>query len=138
MAWSHSLALRFSDLDYLGHVTAAAYLAHYEEARAAWLAHTWQMPFPVYVVAVQHLEYLTEVRLGDSPLQIVITPVRVGTASFDLKERLLTRTGELKNRSSATLVSWDLDKRRSRPMTDAERAAIATQIDPRTTRSIAG
>jgi acyl-CoA thioester hydrolase len=130
MAWTHRLHLRFRDLDYLGHVTAAAYLAHYEEARATWLAETWQMPFPVYVVAVQHLEYLAEVRLHDSPLEFVVAPVRVGTASFDMAEELRTRTGELKNRSRATLVAWDLEARRSRPLTGAERAAIAAQIDP--------
>jgi acyl-CoA thioester hydrolase len=130
MGWTRALHLRFADLDYLGHVTAAAYLAQYEEARAAWLCETWDVEFPVYVVARQQLEYLREVRLADSPLTFDIAVARVGTSSFDLEETLATRTGEIKNRSQATLVTWDLETRRPRPLAPGERAALESQLAP--------
>jgi acyl-CoA thioester hydrolase len=130
MGWTHTLHLRFADLDYLGHVTAAAYLAHFEEARAAWLCETWDIELPVYVVARQELEYLREVRLPDGPLTFDISVVRIGTASFDVAETLATRTGEVKNRSAATLVTWDIPTRRPRPLSPAERGALEAQLVP--------
>jgi acyl-CoA thioesterase FadM len=130
MGWAHTLHLRFADLDYLGHVTAAAYLAHFEEARAAWLCETWGIEWPVYVVARQELEYLREVRLADSPLTIEIGVARIGGSSFGVRETLTSCSGELKNRSEATLVTWDLPTRRPRPLTADERTALEAQLAP--------
>lgn len=127
-SWTHSLALRPSDIDYLGHVTATAYLAFFEEARVRWLGEAWQMRHPTYVLVRQELDYLGEIRIGDSPLTVTIAVTRLGTASFDVAEELISNSGECKNRSRATLVAWDPDRRRSRPLNQAERAALTAQL----------
>lgn len=131
MAWQRQLHLRFGDLDYLGHVTAAAYLAHFEEVRATWMAETLNVRFPVYVVAHQEIQYLREVLLDDGPVTITVTPVELGTSRVVISEELLSRHGNLHARSRATLVMWDKETRRSRPMTDHERDAFGAQLPSR-------
>jgi acyl-CoA thioester hydrolase len=128
MVWERALQLRYGDLDYLGHVTAAAYLMLFEEARARWMAETLEVRFPVYVVANQRIGYLREVLLEDSPITISVTPVALGASSVEIAETLVTAAGELKARSEATLVMWDAERRGSRPLTGAERAALDRQV----------
>jgi acyl-CoA thioester hydrolase len=128
VGWDYTLHLRISDLDYLGHITAAAYLVYFEEARAAWLAETWQIRLPAYVVARQELQYVREVLVEDSPLTISIVPVRLGNASFDIEESLVTNSGDCRNRSRATLVNWDPAGRSPRPLSDTQRASLAAQM----------
>jgi acyl-CoA thioester hydrolase len=124
MAWQYTLHLRFTDLDYLGHVTAAAYFAQFDEARARWLADIWQTPRPAYVVVRQEIEYLREVLLENSPVVIAVAAARLGTSSFDIEEELTTSGGVVHARSRATLVHWDADRRRAAPLTEAQRAAL--------------
>jgi acyl-CoA thioester hydrolase len=124
MTWTHTLHLRYSDLDYIRHVTAAAYLTHFEEARARWLAQLWQTSLPTYVVVHQELDYLSEVRLEHSPLTISVRAVEVRRSSFDIAEVLTIGTGEVMTRSAATLLTFDPEARRSRPLTEQERAAL--------------
>jgi acyl-CoA thioester hydrolase len=128
LPWNHTLQLRYSDLDYLGHVTAAAHLTHFEEARTAWLAAAWKTAHPAYVVARQELRYLREVLLEDGPLTISVVPVRLGTSSFDVEESLVTASGECKTRSRATLVSWDLLERKATSMSDVQRSALEARL----------
>lgn len=130
MPWDRGLTLRHYDVDYLGHVTAAAYLTFFEEARVAWLMETWDTRFPAYVVARQELLYEREVLLEDSPLTISVSLVRLGERSFDVEESMLTVAGDLRSRSRATLVAWNREERHSRPVTETERAAMAAQLEP--------
>ncbi len=126
--WTHRLTLRPNDIDYLGHVTAAAYLAFFEEARVRWLGEAWRMPRPTYVVVRQELDYLGEIRTDDAPLTVTIAVTRIGTSSFNVAEELMINSGDCKNRSRATLVAWDPDRRRSRALKQTERAALSAQL----------
>jgi acyl-CoA thioester hydrolase len=128
MPWERRQHLRFADIDYLGHVTAAAYLLLFEETRAAWMRETFGVALPVYVVARQEIDYLREVLLDDSPLTLTIEPVRVGRSSLDIAETLVTASGEAKARSRGTLVMWHLEERHSRPFTEDESAALRRQV----------
>jgi acyl-CoA thioester hydrolase len=124
LAWQRQISLRFRDLDYLGHVTAAEYLAIFEEGRAAWLSERFQIPLPIYVVARQEIDFDREVRLEDGPITVSIYLVRVGISSVQISETLCSRVGAVHARSRATLVMWDVDARSSRELTAAERAAL--------------
>lgn len=124
MTWEYSVQLRVSDLDYNGHITAAAYLVYFEESRAQWLAEAWQRADPPYVVVRQELDYLSEARLEDSPLTVIANVIDVRRSSFDITEELVTRTGDRITKSSGTLLAFDLETRRSRPLTDLERAGL--------------
>jgi acyl-CoA thioester hydrolase len=128
MPWSSRLEIRFADLDYLGHVTAAAYLAFFEEARVAWLVDVWRTRFPAYVVARQEIEFLREVALDDSPVVLAIDLVRLGTSSFDVEESLTVSSGFITTRSKATLVAWDISGRRARALAEGERRGLESQL----------
>jgi acyl-CoA thioester hydrolase len=123
-AWEHPMPLRFRDLDYLGHVTAAEYLAMFEEGRAAWLSVKFDTPYPTYVVARQEIDFDRELRLHEGPVTLAIELVRVGRRSLDIAEWLKGRVGTVHARSRATLVMWDMGKRGSRDLTEEERAAL--------------
>jgi acyl-CoA thioesterase FadM len=127
MNWESVIEVAPGDLDYLGHVTAARYLAYFEEARVEWLRAAFAEREPAYVVVSQRLDYLREVLLRDGPLRAQISLIRVGTASFELDERLLGAASDVRCRSTATLVAFDPDARRARPLSDEERRHLARQ-----------
>lgn len=129
MSWTTTVHPWMYDFDYLGHLTAAAYPKAYEQARVEYLRDRWRTRSPSYVVAQHRMEYLREILEERCPCQVVIRPVRVGRSSVDFEELLLNADGTVCNSSAATLVAWDIDARRSRPLTPSERAAIASDID---------
>ena len=49
---------------------------------------------------------------------------RIGNSSITLREEIRTRDGELSAEAEAVLVARDRETGRSRPLTDAERAAF--------------
>jgi acyl-CoA thioesterase FadM len=51
---------------------------------------------------------------------------RIGTASIRTAEQIRTESGELAAEAAAVLVAWDEAARSSRPLTDAERAALGS------------
>ncbi|MCC3313717.1 acyl-CoA thioesterase [Nocardia africana] len=129
-AWYTSIELRRADFDYLGHVSAAAYLALFEEARVRWLAGGAGHTEPSYVVAVQNIEYLREVRLADSPIRVSIRVEDLSTRRFAITEEMHAVDGELHARSRATLVGWDRAERRSRVLSEDELVLIRAAFVP--------
>jgi acyl-CoA thioester hydrolase len=126
--WERRQHVRFADIDYLGHITAAAYLLLFEENRAAWMRDIFGVALPVYVVARQEIDYLREVLFDDGPLTLTVQPVRIGRSSLDIAEELVTATDETKARSRATLVMWHLEERHPRPLTEKENSALRRQL----------
>ncbi|NBE50015.1 acyl-CoA thioesterase [Streptomyces boluensis] len=125
--WRSEFRLRFSDLDGLGHLTASAYLALFEETRAAWMLGTLDVAYPTYVVATQHIEYLHEVTPEHGAVSVDLALSEIRTTSFRVVEHLRT-AASLSARSTATLVMWDMDRRRPRPITANERAVFAAYL----------
>ena len=125
--WTRDLDLRSSDIDFLGHVTASAFLTFFDEARALWLAQSWEKNEPEYVVAVERIEFLKELRLQDGPVRITVDVVKIGSSSFEVHEALLAG-GEPRARSQATLVSWSRTDRSSRSLTASEKRALQSQL----------
>ena len=126
-AWATTVRLRFRDFDYLGHMTATAYLALVEEARVEWLKDTDADGQPAYVVALQTLEFHKEVLPTDGPLSITISGRVVSRSRFEVDEQIWGSRGHLHATSRATLVAWDRVRRRPRLLTDAELDLLAYQ-----------
>ncbi|MGW5515632.1 acyl-CoA thioesterase [Nocardia africana] len=129
MTWTTTVHPWAFDFDYLGHLTAAVYPKAFEQARVQYLRDRWQTRSPAYVVAAHRMQYLREILEEQAPVQVVIRPVRVGRSSIDLAELLLDADGTVCNRSEATLVAWDVEARRARPLAPAERRALLDDID---------
>ncbi|MER7986144.1 thioesterase family protein [Streptomyces noursei] len=125
--WRSEFRLRFGDLDGLGHLTASAYLALFEETRSAWMTGTLDIAYPNYVVATQHIEYLHEVTPDAGAVSIELAVSEVRASSFRVVEHLST-AASLCARSTATLVMWDMVARRPRPITSDERAVFEAYL----------
>jgi len=87
MPFTHTLAVRFRDLDLFGHVNNAVYLTYLEEARIAFMTHTgirnWQDRSRSTIVAHIDIDYRAPAKLGDT-LELVLTVSRIGNRSFSL------------------------------------------------------
>ncbi|WP_158890830.1 acyl-CoA thioesterase [Amycolatopsis anabasis] len=121
--WQREFRLRPSDIDGLGHLTATAYLALFEETRAAWMLEAFDLAYPAYVVATQRIDYLHEVRRDDGAVTVELAVRAIGTSSFEVVETLSVASRPCA-RSTATLVMWDVDRRRPRPIAQEERPAF--------------
>lgn len=138
---SCEIAVRFRDLDAMGHVNNAVYATYFEVART------------YYVQALGHLEsdepgfadcfsfilldvycrFLEPVGFGDR-LRVWIRTSRIGTTSFDF-EYLVTseRTERPVAYGRSTQVYYDYDEGRAVPIPDDVRHAIVSLDDPERT-----
>lgn len=127
--WRSDYQLRLNDIDGLGHLTATWYLGLLEETRAAWLIKTLDTDYPSCVLRAQRIEYLREIRQADGTVTVDLAVKHLGTSSIEIAEEI-SAGGTIRARSDATLVMWDRETRAARPMTEDERAALATFIAP--------
>lgn len=117
-----TIPIRWRDIDALGHVNNAVYLTYLEELLAVVLE-------PVlgddYVTARVELDFRNELRLSDRHVVASAVIERIGTSSLTVAARLARPDGETALEGRVVLVAWDREQRRSRPLTDAEREALA-------------
>jgi acyl-CoA thioester hydrolase len=128
-AFEHRVQVRWNDLDPLGHVNNAIYLTLLEEGRDLWLA-SMGLERNDYVIARVEISFLAEIT-GD--LRNVTGRFRsatVGTSSIVSDEQLVSEDGTVLAEAKVVSVAWDGDLRRSRPLTEAERAAATLALAP--------
>ena len=119
------LPLRHRDMDVLGHVNQAVYHELLEEVRAALDPQALpDLPFTEYVLVHVELDYRREVRMSDHHLVGECRVGELGRSRMQLENRLLLPDGTVAVEGRAVMVAWDEEKRRSRPLTDAEREAL--------------
>lgn len=114
--------MRWSDSDALGHVNAARYLTYFEDLLADWLT-------PVvgddYVVARFELDFRYEIRHGTRAVLATGWIERLGTTSMTFGAQFAPDDAEPACTARAVAVVWDPQTRRPRPLTAAERLALA-------------
>lgn len=122
------LPLRHRDMDALGHVNQAVYHELLEEVRAA-LFHSAlpDLPFTGYVLVHVELDYRREVRISDRRLVGECRVGALGRSRIELENRLLLDDGSVAVEGRAVLVAWDEKTRRSRALTEEERAALLSR-----------
>ena len=128
------VALRWRDMDALGHVNHVVYLTYLEEARDAAIARILRdTPGEGgYVVVRVAIDYRRELRLADGPVVVSCAVTTIGGASAQTQETIHTATGELAAEAEAVVVKFDRETRRSRQWADAERRAfLAAGARPR-------
>jgi acyl-CoA thioester hydrolase len=115
----HSVQLRWSDPDSLGHVNHARALSLLEDAR---LAMADGAPGSVgLILARLEVDYLRQLhyRTGER-LCVRSVVVRLGSKSFTVRQEL-TQDGEVAIRADVVMVLFDFATNASRAMTDEER-----------------
>ncbi len=128
------IEIRWRDLDAYRHVNNAVYATYLEECRdelvdsvLEGIGDVWD-----YVLARVAIDYKRELTQADDVVVVRCAVERLGTSSITLREEIRTRAGELSAEAEAVLVARDQKTGRSRPLTEAERAAFeqALSLDP--------
>jgi acyl-CoA thioester hydrolase len=123
--------VRFSDVDVYGHVNNVKYFEYFQEARLAFLAGPdggFRDPRATLVIARIDVDYRRPVLFRPEPYVVESWITRVGTSSFGLAAEI--RDGDtLLSASRSTLVAFDLDTQRSRPLRDVEREQLQAALE---------
>jgi acyl-CoA thioester hydrolase len=125
--WEKRIEIRWRDLDSSRHVNNAVYLSYLEEARTGWLSDALGPEGDLYgfVLARVAIDYRRELTLDDVAVLARCRLERVGSSSVTTVEEVRTDGGELAAEAESVLVAWDQRAGSSRPLTDAERAALS-------------
>jgi acyl-CoA thioester hydrolase len=131
MAHEKRIEIRWRDVDAYLHVNNAVYATYFEECRDEWVERAlagvgdpWD-----FVLARVAIDFRRELKLEDAEVVVSCSLERIGNSSFTLREEVRARNGELSAQSEAVLVARDRESGRSRPLTDAERAAFEAAAD---------
>ena len=118
-------------MDAQGHLNQAVYHELLAEVRSAFMARTLpDLPFTGYVLARVVLDYRHEVRYEDGRLLGEVAVADVGRSRIELDNRLLLPDDTVAAEGRAVLVAWDERSRRSRALTDRERALLDLARSP--------
>jgi acyl-CoA thioester hydrolase len=125
------IEIRWSDVDAYQHVNNAVYATYLEECRDEWVDRTlagvadaWD-----FVLARVAIDFRRELTLDDAAVVASCRIERIGNSSVTLAEQIRTGDGELSAEAEAVLVARDRESGRSRPLTDAERAAFERALE---------
>lgn len=121
--------VRVSDINYGGHVSNAAVLSYFQDARIAYLARVG--PYSELkigdgcglILPEAHVQYRAEMFLGDR-LDIGVRVMEIRNSSFSLAYRI-EREGRVTAEGTTALVSFDYEARRPRRLPAGFRESIA-------------
>jgi acyl-CoA thioester hydrolase len=121
------IEIRWRDVDAYGHVNNAVYLNYLEEARDAWVQEvlgtasgsTWD-----FVLARVAIDFKVELTQDDGAVVVTCALDRIGRSSVGTREEVRRLDGTLSAEARSVVVPRDPESGRSRPLTDAERAAL--------------
>ena len=113
-------------MDALGHLNQAVYHELLEEARTVLLSRLPTHTKQSFVMARVELDFRREVPLNNRYVEIALHVESVGRSSITLAHQIFRPDGELAADGRSVLVAWDMERRRSRPLTEPELATLAT------------
>lgn len=126
MTHEKRIEIRWRDVDAYLHVNNAVYATYLEECRDEWLSKVlegvgdeWD-----FVLARVAVDFRRELKLEDEWVVASCRLARIGTSSLTLREEIRADEGWLSAESEAVLVARNREAGGSRPLTDAERAAL--------------
>ena len=107
MSFVHRETVRFRDLDSMAHMNNAVYATFIEQARIAFLSPQGA-DVKDMILARLEIDFRSPVELGET-VEIVVTPTRVGTKSFDLGYVL--RVGDrVVAEAKTVIVAYDYER----------------------------
>ena len=125
------LQIRWRDMDAYGHVNNAVYLTYLEEARDAWVQRVlgpvaddvWH-----FVLARVAIDYRSELKQSDREVLVRCGLESIGRSSIRTREEVRKLDGTLSAEAASVIVPRDPATGRSRPLTEAERAALEREL----------
>ena len=120
---SKEIELRRGDMDGLGHLNNRAYLELMFELRVEVLS-ALRTERDRFVVRRLEIDYEREVRAEHERVRVSLEAVELGASSVVFAQEVALLDGSIAARARVVLVAWDLAQRRSRRLTERERAAL--------------
>ncbi len=124
-AHQHTVQMRWRDLDGLGHVNHTVVLTYLEEGRDAMLREHG-IAREEYVVGRCSVSFADEIDPAFGSVTVQCAVRELGRSSMTTDERILDRDGNVLVEAEFGLVLWDPERRGSRPISDKERASLAS------------
>lgn len=122
----HRVHMRWRDLDGLGHVNHTVVLTYLEEGRDNFLKRHG-IRRDEYVVGRCSVNFRGEIDPAFEAVTVQCAVRELGRSSMTTNERILDHTGQVVVDAEFGLVLWDPDQRVPRPITDEERASLASE-----------
>jgi acyl-CoA thioester hydrolase len=125
------IEIRWSDVDAFGHVNNAVFLHYLEECRDAWVEQvlgkvsesTWD-----FVLARVAIDFEAELTQADGAVVVRCGLESIGRSSIRMREEVRKQDETVSARAESVVVARDPATARSRPLTDAERAALEAEL----------
>jgi acyl-CoA thioester hydrolase len=107
--FSHNMAVRWREMDALGHVNNAQYLSYVEETRLQWfdaLQSDWQAQSVAPIVAAIHIDFRKPL-LWPEKITVSLYATKKGTKSVTIGHRIVsTDNAELVYAEGYTVMVW--------------------------------
>ena len=128
------VAVRFSDIDAVGHVNNAIYLTYFEEARLAYWrdAINWDLQEHGVIVGRSEVNYLKPITLADE-IACYVRTTRIGNSSFDVMHVLVKITSngeEICTTGKTVCISYDYNANKSVSIPAKEREKMIVYDEP--------
>lgn len=128
------IAIRFSDIDAVGHVNNAVYLTYFEEARLNYWREIiqWDRNDNGVIVGRSEVNYLKPIMLHDQ-IACYVRTTRIGNSSFDVMHVLvrLTEHGEeICTTGKTVCISYDYNQCKSVSIPSKERHRMIDYDEP--------
>lgn len=122
------IALRWRDMDMLGHLNQAVYHELLEEGRSALFESLRDEGEGfAFVLAHVELDHHREVRRDAGTVEVVVRVAEVGRSSITVEHDIVLPGGELAASGRSVLVAWDLAARGARALADHERSVLSAE-----------
>jgi acyl-CoA thioester hydrolase len=128
--FNHSVdvQIRFNDVDILGHLNNTVYFSFYDTGKAYYFEHilgekmNWQKVETV--IANIECAYIAPIYFGEQ-IAVLTRCISISEKSFRLQQMLVEKsTGEVKSLSETVMVSYDVEARKSKPLSEKYRKAL--------------
>jgi len=128
------IAIRFSDIDAVGHVNNAIYLTYFEEARLNYFRDVihWNMRQHGIIVGRSEVNYLKPIMLEDR-ITCYVRTTRIGNSSFDVMHVLVKITAngeEICTTGKTVCISYDYSTNKSVSIPSEERHRLIEYDEP--------
>lgn len=128
------IAIRFSDIDAVGHVNNAIYLTYFEVARFNYWKEiiNWNFPENGVIVGRTEVNYLKQITLADK-INCYVRVTRIGNSSFDVMHILAKETPhgeEICTTGKVVCISYDYAAGKSVPIPKRERERMIEHDEP--------
>ena len=126
------IQMRFRDIDGMGHVNNAVYLSYVELARTQFYMHQADkrtLDEIDFILAHVEIDFESQATWGDQ-IQVAVWPSKIGNSSFTLSYEVKEkRSGRILARAKSVLVSYDYERRKSKPIPDEFRTLLQAALE---------